>query len=73
MKYSASYILKISEILAKEKLFSKKLDVRMIENVLKKNFSITWRWFYRMQIPMIIGYHDMFEDLTAFHIWGTVV
>ena len=42
------------------------------ENVLKKNFSICWRWFYRMQIPMIIGYHDMFEDLTTFHVWGTV-
>ena len=21
---------------------------------------------------MIIGYHDMFEDLTTFHVWGTV-
>ena len=21
---------------------------------------------------MIIGYHDIFEDLTTFHIWGTV-
>ena len=48
------------------------LEVKIIENVLKKNFSITWRWFYRMQIPMIIGYHDMFEDLTTFHVWGTV-
>ena len=44
----------------------------MIEDVLKKNFSICWRWFYRMQIPMIIGYHEMFEDLTTFHVWGTV-
>jgi predicted transcriptional regulator len=72
MKYTAGYILKISEILTKEKLFSKKLDPKMIENILKKNFSITWGWFYRMQIPMIIGYHEMFEDLTTFHIWGTV-
>ncbi|MBD1163737.1 hypothetical protein IDG53_03995 [Pelagibacterales bacterium SAG-MED11] len=72
MKYTASYILKISEILTKEKLYSKKLEVKMIENVLKKNFSIAWRWFYRMQIPMIIGYHDMFDDLTTFHVWGTV-
>ena len=72
MKYTASYIVKISEILNKEKLYSKKLETKMIENVLKKNFSITWRWFYRMQIPMIIGYHDMFEDLTTFHVWGTV-
>ena len=25
-----------------------------------------------MQIPMIIGYHNYFEDLTTFHVWGTV-
>jgi hypothetical protein len=25
-----------------------------------------------MQIPMIIGYHEMFEDLSTFHVWGTV-
>ena len=72
MKYTANYILKISEILNKEKVYSKKLEPKMIESVLKKNFSITWRWFYRMQIPMIIGYHDKFEDLTTFHVWGTV-
>jgi len=72
MKYTAGYIMKISEILTKEKLYFKKLDPKMIENALKKNFSICWRWFYRMQIPMIIGYHDMFEDLTTFHVWGTV-
>jgi hypothetical protein len=26
-----------------------------------------------MQIPMIIGYHEMFEDIATFHLWGTVV
>ena len=51
---------------------TKKLDAKIIENIIKKNFSICWRWFYRMQIPMIVGYHDMFEDLTTFHVWGTV-
>ena len=72
MKYTSRYILQIAEILRKEKLYSKKLDAKQIEILLKKNFSMTWRWFYRMQIPMIIGYHDMFEDLTTFHVWGTV-
>ena len=71
MKYTSRYILKISEILNYEKLYFKKLDLKFIENILKKNFSICWRWFYRMQIPMVIGYHDMFEDLTTFHVWGT--
>ena len=73
MKHTASYIVKISEILTREKLYFKKLDAKMIENILKKNFSIAWRWFYRMQIPMIIGYNDIFEDLTTFHVWGSVV
>ena len=72
MKYTANYIMKISEILYKEKIYSKKLDTKMIEIALKKNFSMTWRWFYRMQIPMVIGYHDMFEDLATFHVWGCV-
>ena len=72
MKYTAKYIIQVSQILSKEKLYSKKLETKYVENILKKNFSITWRWFYRMQIPMIIGYHEMFEDLTTFHVWGTV-
>ena len=25
-----------------------------------------------MQIPLIIGYNYIFDDLTTFHIWGTV-
>ena len=72
MKYTSKYILKIAQILNKEKIYNKKLDAKFVENIFKKNFSITWRWFYRMQIPMIIGYHNYFEDLTTFHVWGTV-
>ncbi len=72
MKFTSKYILQIAEILNKEKLYSKRLDAKIIENILKKNFSLTWRWFYRMQIPMVIGYHEMFKDLTTFHVWGTV-
>ncbi len=72
MKYTAAYIVQIAEILNKEKLYSKKIERKFVEDILKKNFSITWRWFYRMQIPMIIGYHNYFQDLTTFHVWGTV-
>ena len=25
-----------------------------------------------MQIPLVIGYHKFMQDLTTFHIWGTV-
>ena len=72
MKFTSRYIFLVSQILNKDKIYSKKLDPKQIEKVLKKNFTLTWRWFYRMQIPMIIGYHEMFEDVATFHCWGTV-
>ena len=73
MKFTAKYIFLISQLLNKEKIYSKKLDLEFIENILKNNFSLVWRWFYRMQIPMAIGYGEIFNDLTTFHIFGTVV
>ena len=72
VKSTSKYILLVSEILNKEKIFFRKLDIKIIENTIKKNFSLCWRWFYRMQIPIVIGYHEMFDDVATFHIWGTV-
>ena len=72
VKTTAKYIYLISEIFNKDGIYSKKIDAKYIEQIIRKNFSLVWRWFYRMQIPMIIGYHEMFEDVATFHIWGTV-
>lgn len=73
IKLTSKYIYLIAEIFNKDKIYSKQLNVNYIENVIKKNFSLCWRWFYRMQIPMIIGYHEKFKDISTFHVWGTVV
>jgi len=72
IKLTSKYIYLISEIFNKDQIYRKKLDIKFIENTIKKNFSLAWRWFYRMQIPMIIGYHEVFEDVATFHVWGTV-
>ena len=72
IKLTSKYIFLVSKIFNKDKIYSKKLDQVFIENIVHQNFSLCWRWFYRMQIPMIIGYHEMFEDLATFHVWGTV-
>ena len=69
---TSKYIYLFNEILHKQKISSKRLDAKDIEILIKKNFSLCWRWFYRMQIPIIIGYHDLFDDLSTFHIWGTI-
>ena len=72
IKFSSKYIYLVSKALNKNKVYSKKLDQKSIENIIKKKFTLCWRWFYRMQIPLIIGYHKFMKDLTTFHIWGTV-
>ena len=72
IKFSSKYINLVSKSLNKNNIYSKKLDQKLIENIFKKKFSLCWRWFYRMQIPLVIGYHKFMQDLTTFHIWGTV-
>ena len=72
IKFSAKYIFLVSKALNKDQNYAKKLDQKIIENIIKKKFTLCWRWFYRMQIPLVIGYHNFMQDLTTFHIWGTV-
>ena len=72
IKISSKYIYLVSKALNRDKVYSKKPDQKIIENIIKKRFSLSWRWFYKMQIPLIIGYHKFFKDLTTFHIWGTI-
>jgi DNA-binding transcriptional regulator YhcF (GntR family) len=72
IKSTSKYIYLISEIFNKDGIYQKKLNTKLIEQTIKTNFSLCWRWFYRLQIPMIIGYHKVFGDVGTFHIWGTV-
>jgi hypothetical protein len=73
IKFTSRYISLVSEILNKKKVYSKKLDSGYIESIIKKNFTMCWYWYYKMQIPMIFGYVKCFKDMPSFHIWGTVV
>ena len=72
IKISSKYIYLVYENLWSERIYSKKLNQKNIEHVIKKNFTLCWRWYYRMQIPLVIGYDKFMEDLTSFHIWGTI-
>ncbi len=72
IKISSKYIYLVSQALIKDKLYFKKVDPRKIESLVKTRFTLCWRWFYRMQIPIFIGYQNFMGDLTSTHIWGTV-
>ena len=72
IKFSSKYIYLVSQALNKNKIYSKRLNQKNIEDIIKRKFSLCWRWFYRMQIPLVIGYHRFMQDLATFHIWGTI-
>ena len=73
IKFTSKYIFLVSKILNTKNIYSKKIDSKYIESIIKKNYSICWRWYFAMQIPMIIGYENHFKDIATFHVWGTVV
>ena len=73
INFTSRYIFLIYEKLNKEKVFSKKLDRKYIANIIKNNFTLCWGWYYKMQIPMVIGYDQYFRGITTFHIWATVI
>ncbi len=72
IKLTSNYINLVSVILNKKNSFAFKFNKEIVENIIRKKFSLCWRWFYRMQIPLIIGYDKFLHDLTGFHIWGTI-
>ena len=72
IKFTSKYIHLVSEGLNNNSNYSLQLNQKLIENIIKKRFSLCWRWFYRMQIPLVLGYNNFMKDLTTFHVWGTV-
>ena len=70
---TSKYLTRVAELLNKEKLYNVSIDKNIVEKVIKKNFTLCWRWFYRMQIPWIVGYQNMFNDLTTVHVIGTIM
>ena len=70
---TSRYLTRVSDLLNKNNLYNKKIETKFAEKVIKKNFTLCWRWYYRMQIPWIIGYQKIFNDLTTFHVIGTII
>ena len=62
-----------STICENEKILSKKLSTKNIEIAIKNNFSYIWKLYYEMQLPMMMTYKKVFNDLESFHIFSICV
>ena len=67
------FLALLSELLVKEKILKKKLSSLELEKTIKNNFTFVWKSYYEIQIPMLLKYNEVFNDLETFHIFGTCV
>ena len=73
IKRVSRFLATLSELCKDEKILSKNITSEELELVIKDNFSYIWKIYYDVQIPMLIGYKKIFEDIEAFHIFGVCV
>jgi len=73
IKRVSRFLSILSELLYQKNILSKKIETKILEKIIKNNFSYVWKLYYEFQIPMMTGYKDFFGDLETFHIWGLCV
>ncbi len=73
IKRVSRFLATLSELCKDEKILSKNITSEELELVIKDNFSYIWKIYYELQIPMLISYKKIFEDIETFHIFGTCV
>ena len=72
-KYITLFASQLNKFSETKNIFTKNLPNDLIEDIIKKNWSLCLRWFLRMQIPLILSYNKFFKDILSFHIFGSVV
>ena len=73
IKKISRFLSLFSKALVDEKILLNPLSSELLQKVIEKNFSYIWKLYYEMQIPMLLNYKKVFNDLETFHIYGTCV
>ena len=67
------FLSTLSKILYDEELIEKEFSSEQIINTAKENFSYVWKIYYDMQMPMLLNFKKILNDIESFHIWGICV
>ena len=73
IKRMARFLSTLSNICVEEGLISQSLSSEKITEISKEYFSYIWKLYYEMQIPMLLGFKEIFGDLESFHVNGVVI
>jgi len=73
IKRISRFLAVFSKMLSEDKVLEETIKSSQLEIIIKKNFSYIWKIYYEMQIPMLLEYKKIFNDLESFHIFGSCV
>ena len=73
IKRMARFLSTLSNVCVEERLISQSLSSEKITEISKEYFSYIWKLYYEMQIPMLLGFKEIFGDLESFHVNGVVI
>ncbi|OUW74020.1 MAG: hypothetical protein CBD76_01660 [Pelagibacteraceae bacterium TMED216] len=64
----------ITEFLSKDPNFlSESINKENIEDFIRGNYTLIWRYFFRLQIPTLIKWRKFYGDLESWLIAGTII
>ena len=73
IKRMSRFLSTLSNVCVEERLISQSLSSEKIIEISKEYFSYIWKLYYEMQIPMLLGFKEIFGDLESFHVNSVVV
>ena len=61
-----------SKYLATQDWFGPPIEANAIDQFIRENFTLVWRFFFRFKIPFLIRQRKFFGDLETFIVAGTI-
>ena len=72
VKTLSQFLSICSKYLATQDWFGPPVEAKIIEDFIRSNFTLVWRFFFRFKIPFLIRQRKFHGDLETFIVAGTI-
>ena len=72
VKTLSQFLSVCSKYLATQEWFGPYVEAKTIEDFIRENFTLVWRFFFRFKIPFLIRQRKFHGDLETFIVAGTI-
>ena len=73
IKRMSNFLSNLSNMCVDDGLISTPIKSASLTETCKKHFSLIWKLYYEMQMPMLLSYKKLYGDLETFHVSGTCI